>query len=436
MSNIRDFIGKQKEIRTVSELFYVCELGKYLYYYTGQALDISEVYFNEQLRNTQQWTYMKLALINGWIRSFHTMSIDLKGIDWPGMKQIANIFVWVTEPEKEPMQLSQISNHVITMKYNQTEDGYLELRPKRFSERIRSELVYLSFIAHMVIKNTLEKTHIKTLIKIESNSVDIGPYVMVYDLYESGLIKEWLEIKVNDGFAKDLKYRAWLNDGFEKGISLKQYSNQEKLAYMKKLDIAEKDVVFIYTRRNSKVENTIKSADLAIINEIKENEIKFTVIMNPRLRADIEQDYNKLNPTLKQMFSKKDLNNLNIIEKTFSMDDLGISQMVNKERYFIEPLGKTKDTVKTFMEKYLGNLINKDVEITQEEFIARLLRENNIDFNVQKYRDICINNGAVVEKNGRMDFRVIPQEIKDCCTTIRISEDGTVIYDNLANFRK
>ena len=31
---------------------------------------------------------------------------------------------------------------------------------------------------------------------------------------------------------------------------------------------------------------------------------------------------------------------------------------------------QTKDTVKTFMEKYLGNLINKDVEITQEEFNA------------------------------------------------------------------
>ena len=88
------------------------------------------------------------------------------------------------------------------------------------------------------------------------------------------------------------------------------------------------------------------------------------------------------------------------------------------------------------MEKYLGNLINKDVEITQEEFIARLLRENNLDFNVQKFRNICIKNGSVVERSGRMDFKVIPQEIKDYCTTVRISETGNVTYDNLAQFRK
>ncbi|MBQ8234758.1 MAG: hypothetical protein IJZ36_04160, partial [Bacilli bacterium] len=297
------------------------------------------------------------------------------------------------------------------------------------------ELVYLSFIAHMVIKNTLERTHIKTLIKIE-RSIDIGAYVMVYDLYESGLIKEWVKFIVNERFVKDLKYRAWLKDGFEKGISLKQYSNQEKLAYMQKLDIAEKDVVFIYTRRSTNVENTIRCADLAVINKIDENEIEFTVIMNPRLRADIEHDYEKLNTRLRSLITKKDLDNLNIIEKTYSLKDLGISQMLKDERYFIEPLQRTYDTVKIYKEYYLGNLIKEAVEVTQEEFILRLLRENNIDFNVKKFEKICIENGAVVERDGRMDFRIIPQEIKICETIVKISEDGSMIFDNLSQIRK
>ena len=430
--NVKDFI-KNKEIKLVSELYYICELGKYIHHYTGQALDISEVYFNEQLRTTQQWNYFKLALINGWLVSFHTVGINLY---WEKMNQIANIFVWVSAPDKEPMQLSEIKNHTVIVKYEQTEQG-LKIKPSLFNGRIRSELVYLSFIAHMVVKNTLADTHIKTIIDINAKEcTDLGAFTMVYSLYETGVINDWVDLRIDKDVEQELKYRAWALDGFEKELTYKEHSNAEKLDHMKELDIAEKDVVFIYTQGSQKTNKPIVNCDLAIVKEITDTEITFVIVMNPRLRADIEQDYNNLNPKLRQMFSKKDLDNLNIIEKTFSLEDLGIGQMVNKEKYFIEPLGKTRDTVKTYMEKYLGNLINKDVEITQEEFIARLLRENNLDFNVQKFRNICIKNGSVVERSGRMDFKVIPQEIKDYCTTVRISETGNVTYDNLAQFRK
>lgn len=417
-----------KNITLASELYYICELGKYLYHYTGKGLDIRSIEIDKIVEKSQLWVYFGLALKYGWLIS--DIKVDLTKVYWPYQDKIANIVTYIGKVDSF-QKISEIKNYGVSIEFER-EDNVIVLKPSGSYNKAIPELVYVSYAAHIIVKNKLANTNIKSVLVIKKTDAPIiNTLTHFVGLADRNCFNRLVTYKVDNSIKSFLEYKVWEREGFEKGLLYKEWSNKDKLNYLGKIGLEQKDVVFIYDRDNHhSAHRPIKNVELAVIDKITPTNISFRVILNPRLREDIEHDYNKLNPKLGQLFSKKDLNNLKINKKTFSISDIGIGQMLGNERYFIESLENTKDTVKTYMDSYLGNLIKGVVEITQEEFIARVLRENNIEFNAKKYREICFKNGAVVQRNEKIDFRVIPQEIKVYNTRIRILEDGTVLYNN------
>ena len=64
--NVNDLYECNK-IDLACELFYVCELGKYLYYNHGKQLSLKGVLLDEVLTKSEIWVYFCIAKENGWI---------------------------------------------------------------------------------------------------------------------------------------------------------------------------------------------------------------------------------------------------------------------------------------------------------------------------------------------------------------------------------
>ena len=54
-------------ISQACELYYVCELGKYLYLNYGETLSLDGVLFKSHLKRSQLWDMFRIAVANGWV---------------------------------------------------------------------------------------------------------------------------------------------------------------------------------------------------------------------------------------------------------------------------------------------------------------------------------------------------------------------------------
>lgn len=191
----------------------------------------------------------------------------------------------------------------------------------------------------------------------------------------------------------------------------KWYSPKEKFEYLKKLDLRVGDVVMLYERNRAQRLNYVKSiasCHLAIIRALDRREITLFVCNTTKTYAQGKADFDDKTMIVKQMYMNgKPYENFNSTVKTFDISDIGIEYEMYSECYFIVPLTDTVDSRETLV----GVKGEKPVlvELPQNEFCYWLLREYDIDFNIERYKKKYLDGDEPVYDQYIKD-RTIPEQ--------------------------
>lgn len=448
--------GQKMIINTISELYFVIEVGKYLSLIYDLEFSFDDIVIDDKLKNHIVINYLKLAKKEGWVAG---LEIDTKGINYGEIDEnIGNYFVDLRDNKTEEVLFKGIFEGVKPIKdlpyeriivdlahtnyFNEYEIRPTENNKNIFINDLRTKYKYISTLACIYAKLVMEereskmpeiyREHPMKINWIITKEFVINPLTLVY-LVEFANNKgySWLSITYDD-IEKDKINRiiteSWLQEGRDKGlIEYETYENTsriknvqktwtipEKKDYMRKLDIEENDVIYIFERERKNngyaYSNNIENATLGIIREIKEDSIVIDKISYPLRKVDKERDYEELGFGIRKVVGK-DLATKEI-RQIYSLTNVAIEQQIGNEQYFIVPIWHIDGKVSTYEKNYQGNYLNQTIYITETEYVATVLVENNIKYNEDKMIDKLIEKGDIVDKgNGDLQFRIIPQYV-------------------------
>lgn len=403
------------KINYACELYYICELGKYLFYNYKQKLSLDGVILVDELKNSKVWEYFRLAIDEGWVcetylstidyeitivnpldtsikianKLFTTDEVEFDREDWNKRREI------VDYDFKTPL-VSQISFHT------QTDELWIwdinGKDSKNFSvnnKAINDSLIcycFISLIAYVAVERLKTGKPRSFAINIVSNLlITLDAFSYIYILSEnSNCLTGWFMYSLDDNILdktrKQLGYRAWYTLGQDKGLLDRFYTYKEKKAYMKKLDIRKGDFVMLYERNELQKENHIKEIDsckLAIIDSIDGSAIKFTYFNTTRPMFHQKYEFDDNTTIVKSLYSGiKPYEKLRFSTTTLDINDVGVEYLLYNERYFIVPLDGADDLVSCWVSD--GERVDH-IYLTQNNLIYWIMMDYDYPFNMERF---------------------------------------------------
>lgn len=393
-----------------SELFYLCELGKYLQK-DGHVLSLDGIVLDNCLKDSKYWSYLQVAHTNGWV-------VDV-GCDF--------------EPAQEPVLLSGVKNLMFTeevvpfnsediTKRRQDEeyDTYTpQLRQVIFSSK--SDDVWEFGTCERSSDNSVNMTSLKDDL-ISQSWVSLTAYVMVNRLLtgspkafslvlsadytmltlsfadmtllldETNALNGWCFADIGGDLR--FSYEAWWFKYFDRGYLAKYYTPKEKFSEFKKLGLYKGDVVFLYTRNKCQQLNRVKSVsccNYAIIREISNEGITFDVFYTLNTRYGQGVKFNKFPKELQKMYVDDSYRDCRHDTKSVAWIDLGVEYMLFDEGYFISSI--CKDDTLTIQD--LSNSFEeKNFTLSCPEAIYWLFKDHQINFDEDKYLNKYFKNAT------------------------------------------
>lgn len=408
-----DQIYECLKINYAAELYYVCELGKYLYYYYNESLSLEGIEFSEDLPKSTIWDYYRLAVHEGWIVNNpwvdETLEVTIQDPLEADLTKVTNVLftediVEFNQEDFEKRQQDNLYNYCTPLlkqisfetksddkwvwSVKGKNDEYFRINNDALNKDLARQL-WLSLIAYVAIHKLYNCGKPNNLWLRMTNQTTYNitalSYIIILTENTSCFLNSdntdyWVNLDAHELSVQELNqfgYVAWYMIGLDKGYLNHWYDKKAKMNRMKELDIQEGDFVMLYERTKSQKLNYIKSiasCTLANICKIEKDKIHFDLIhtMKPRMSAEIEFENN--DAEIKNMYNGKlPYQKLNVNRKCIDITDCGVEYCMLSELYFIVPLSECYDEVKIQLRDSDGNI--RSIHIPQNDLIYWICKD-------------------------------------------------------------
>ena len=428
------------KIDLACELYYVCELGKYLYYNYNKRLSLKGVELSPILRKSDIWVYLSVAQANGWVVDIKTVGFDLKDInaltlkEWKHYALVLKNVLYTTDMvgydkednlnrrRKDEWQIDGISMN--RFRYDLTVPRTMQVCFSNVSTHNRlifaldgkysnkgndivvnnasingflPQFSWLSLIAYVAVMRLMEYN--KELLSLSlylyfNNTLTLNEMSLAYFLIlneKSNCFAGWvyhiMEPNIPQRTISHLGYVAWYKEGLDKGYLATRdwYDSSTKIKLMKKLGIGVNDVVLFFERKELQKKNHIKEIidmKVAIVERITEQSLYLNIISTTNLRYHSEREYLALPDEIKQLYSVPPYTDIKQQSKRFDWIDMGVQYAMVDETYFILPLNECEGVKKQWVSNEFETL---PIILSQNDFIYWLFEDYNVPYNKEHF---------------------------------------------------
>ena len=413
-----------------SELFYLCELGKYLYYRFDSQLSLDGVLLTNELRSSRYWEYMRLAYHNGWICD---LGIDNFDLDITPINPLAvnpnlvrNIYLTnevLNSPDERIGVVETDHPEYYPIKYNV---AFKEQTPERWVWDIDSNDKLGYYINQKLRGNLSSQSWVSLFAFVKTNMLMYGEPSTGMEFYIDGSLIHniplpivdvfllatktdalnfvdilWVDSSVDEKDKNFVEYATWWFEAQEHGFMqnvAEGNSVEAKRKYFEQLGLGIGDVIGVYTRPQRQRTNYIKdisSFNYGVITGITKNGISVDLVQNMETILDSEITFANYSEEVRALYSFSD-SYRQLRHKVVHYDfiDIGIHWLLASELTFITPLiGDDAIPLKITRERKndaggYNNIFALDYEtviLPETEAIYWLLKDYNIDFDTEKY---------------------------------------------------
>lgn len=412
-------------VSTACELYYICELGKYLQYEHNDALSIDGVILDKALRDSIVWDYFRIALTKGWVLesglSVYDYEINVQyDLDYDRIEasRLCNVLLTLDEVPFDSIDNSKRKNDLsyaimtperrqVGFVTNENGDWLWSVTGCPCNSKIvgnGAKFVVASLIAYVAV-HRLKFGSPSLFCMIVNDSLALCNMAITYlELLSdcTSALHGWcfysFDKTVSEENIKQLGYMSWYTKGKDMGYLERYYTATEKLKCLKENDIRAGDVVWWYKRNYEQVSNfvkTIASCRLAIVREITSSGIKLQAINTVKLYQHGKRDYADLTMAVKQMYGgNKPFEKLNTSTTVVDFTDLGVHYLLYDELNFIVRVDEAED----YCISYISNGTQEfKVRLPQLEYIYWLLMEYHAEFNIEHYKALYLSEKPLYE---------------------------------------
>lgn len=392
-----------------SELYYICELGKY-FKQCGYQLSINGIVLDPVLKKSRFWNYLKIASYNEWVVDIDCLAseMDISGLKAFQLKTVVNRIYTetpVTRTEEEiakrrddefydmitptayQVVFEPISDDTLTWTMGAKQHDTL-LHSQAFSGNYGSQC-FVSLAAYAAVRRFM--THEFNKFKLIFNEIYLSLQHSVSDiilLEERTNAFDWLETVYDTNSERliNLGYEAWLYRGRELGFDYRDYSPKEKLSNVKRLGFAEGDVIGLYARKTSQKGNLVKSLTdfhFAIVRKISSASIKLEVVLSRKTKYGYYRDFEELSQEVKSMYLGRNATDKDFRSKIVEIawNDLGVEYMMSDEGEFITQLqgDDFSDLLVSVGDE------ERLLSLCEFDYIYWILKDYDVDFAEEKF---------------------------------------------------
>lgn len=417
------------EVKLGSELYYICELGKYLNV-CGYVLSLDGVILDRVLRNSRFWDYLRVANYNGWVCDLTCSDAELlitpqspvclktvvnrlySEVDVTESAEVLNkrrddvLFDLATPKPFKICFAEKTSEEWVWTKGKNLDEELLHTRSLGGTNYVSQ--CFVSLVAYVAIKrfmtNSFDKFRLVLDISFLTNEHAVSDLIL---LEERTNALDWFvsEYNVSEDRANNLGYEAWLYRGREMGYEQREYSAKEKMNNFKRLGFNVGDIVGLYERKVSQKGNMVKSLcdfHFAIIRGANAKGLTLEVVQSRKTRYGYQKEFDELSTAVKSMFQGKSRHSkFHSVERFVEWNALGVEYMMDAEKEFITPL-QGDDIIDLLVSNGEREAI---VRLNEFDFIYWLLKDYNVSFAEEKFLKRYFNN-AVPAYNKYMNVPV------------------------------
>ena len=429
------------EIKTSSELFYICELGKYLYINYNSRLSIKGVILYKDLKESECWDYFRMSLEKGWVIDSGLPNYEIEiNIQHPiNYYPTSVVNLYMTEGVVEYDSQDAINRNI--GEYNYKTPKKTEIRFKEKSDELyfftidgnspddyiknsvtlkadaTSSKAWLSLIAKVHVDR--EFTGVPSKLAIEFSSEVINTQLALADFLtlgeKSDALKGWCVYKMSGVSAETIRqvgYEAWWYQGRELGYLSHWYTPKQKLNFiLNSMKLKVGDIVVLYERDYTTKQNyikSIKSCKYAIIRGIDRQGVDLELITKFRTKYGSELHIQNQSHMVRQMYAGDySYLNWNSTNRKFDFTELGVGYLMHTELFFILPIEEVDDYLVLDISDYNGR--TGRYKLHQTDAIYWLLKDYDIQFNEDDFKKKYFAN-RVTAYDTFMSGRNLPDE--------------------------
>lgn len=424
MENLKDVHISQfypcSEVTDACEMYYICELGKYLFFNYNARLSIDGVILNSCLKKSSLWDYFRMAVDEGWVFDSGVSSDDLDiTLQNPlvcDLRKVKNVFYTLDEvkfnltehnrrktdeefayrtPEKYQVSFEIQEDDAWLWTMEGKNKKYFDVNNKAMGHTLASQC-WVSLVAMVAVNRLMTGVPNKLLLKfgqsVIMNSITALNYI---DILNEGnrCLFGWCYYTIDDNVSEKDKlqmgYSAWYQRGKDLGMLDRWYSGKEKMDYSKKLDIKVGDIVACYQRVKSQKTNYrkyISSCRIARVDALTESIIKLDLFNTRKTKFQGEYEFKDKTIAVKKMFyGQAKCQEFNHTPTKVDTSECGIEYMMHDELTFIIPLSSCDDVVPIIDKDSDGNVYK--FLLSQNDAIYWILKDYGVEFNEGRFLD-------------------------------------------------
>ena len=415
------YTPKSLVIKNLCEIYYICELGKYLYRNYGRSLSLQQWSFHfKVLQNTPVFDYVKLAKHSKWLvfedRKSREFFSDFDSIDFDTTK-IVNVFYTTEDFEDDrAIKLKRLSD--VVFNYSEPIKRFVSFRlqnkntwyfamygknGKYFDKNnlaLTGEMAYynwISLVAMVAVERYVKKSPNRLQLEISQsvlfNNDEATIYLEILSEHTT-VLKDWVDLVYDSNIPMSIRnnvnYVSWFKYGSDLGYLCRDYSVKEKLEYMKKRNICIGDIVVIYDRKHTRREDYLKSiidCHIAKILDISDRGLTIEVFNTRYPKYHNQKMFELLPQEVQEMYKgNKPYEQFNSVVHKEDWNDIGVEYLMNVEYKFIVRLSETNDTCEYFVQKAVKKKKIEDLICTnQAEMIYWMLSDYNVAFDKKRF---------------------------------------------------
>lgn len=403
------------KIDYASELYYVCELGKYLSV-NGFVLSLDGIILNTILTKSRFWDYFRIAITNGWIigvsddmSKYYVTDVNSINVDTVvnrlfceyeysepediKERRDTDLLFDLSTPKKCQIVFSEKNDDVWV--WNKGKTVEIEtINSKAFSTNYISQC-FISIIAYSAVERFKAERENRLSFKFLRLELDLTHLTMEHAVSDLLVLSErtnaidWVDYVFNTDKERNdnLGYEAWLYIGRERGFVQREYSGKEKVENLKALGLGVGDIVGLYERKVTQRGSRAKSIvdfHFAVIDAINTHRVEVTLFNTIKTVYGDKKEFDELPSAVKQMFeNKKNFSDMRVAKRNFEWSDVGAEYMLDDEKYFIAPL-QGDDVMDDLL---VLDRNNKEVKVSVNsiDYIHWLLKDHNYPFNENRF---------------------------------------------------
>lgn len=429
------------KVRFASELYYICELGKYCRVEHGHSVDMAGVALTSGLQKSILWDYFRMSVLNGWLTNTGVPAEEIAvtaqhplTLDKTNHRNLL-LTLGAVEYDKEEATNRRQDPDFDLRTPTKSQVSFEKMEPSRwvwsakgfdgkgFSVNNKSlnhnfaDMAWVSLVAMVAVRRLFNRDGPRELLLRFSGNMLINSmalsHLMVLDSMTQCL-KGWVSYEFDETVPQktqlQLSYFAWYSIGREMGMVDRWYNGREKLKYMRQLGLEEGDIVLYYEREPEQKMNYIKSIAgcyVAKIVSVNSRDLELELIHTSMPKFAGKEAFDDHTMAVKMMYTEnKPYETIRLSRVSMSMADVGVEYMLYSEHSFIVPLNHATDVVET---RVTDGVREETLLLDQNNLIYWILEDYEYEYNRDRFLSTYFNGivpvrdrylrGEVLEKS-------------------------------------